>query len=88
VLIKDQSLLIPLGMLNACLIFSWPNNIPFDHEGSGTFQVGVNSDWQTRAEGDMIGVRRVSLRGGWVLIPGGREALGIMVHDCYPTSFT
>jgi hypothetical protein len=36
VLIKDQSLLIPLVMLNACLIFSWSNKVPFDREASDT----------------------------------------------------
>jgi hypothetical protein len=44
VLVKDRSLLIPLVTLNACLTFSWPNNVPFDCEASGTFQVGINSD--------------------------------------------
>jgi hypothetical protein len=43
--VKDQSLLVPLVMLNACLIFSWPNKVPFDREASDTFWAGVNSDW-------------------------------------------
>jgi hypothetical protein len=49
--VKDRSLLVPLVMLNACLIFSWPNKVPFDCEASGTFRAGVNSNWQTGAEG-------------------------------------
>jgi hypothetical protein len=53
--VKDQSLLVPFVMLNACLIFSWPNNVPFDHEASGTIQAGINSYWQTGAEGGMTG---------------------------------
>jgi hypothetical protein len=34
----------PLVMLNACLTFSWPNNVLFDHEASGTIWAGINSD--------------------------------------------
>jgi hypothetical protein len=37
--VKDRSLLIPLVMLNACLIFSWPNKVPFDREASGIIRV-------------------------------------------------
>jgi hypothetical protein len=47
--VKDRSLLVPLVILNACLIFSWLNKVPFDCEASDTFQVGINSDWQTGA---------------------------------------
>jgi hypothetical protein len=72
--VKDRSLLAPLVMLNACLIFSGPNNIPFDHEASDTIRAGINLDWQTGGKGGMTGARRVSLRAGWVLIPGSREA--------------
>jgi hypothetical protein len=43
--VKDRSLLVPLVMLNACLTFSWPNKVPFDHEASDTFRAGINSDW-------------------------------------------
>jgi hypothetical protein len=49
--VKDRSLLVPLVMLNACLIFSWPNKVPFDRETSDTFWAGVNSDWQIGDEG-------------------------------------
>jgi hypothetical protein len=34
--VKDRSLLFPLVMLNACLTFSWPNKVPFNHEASDT----------------------------------------------------
>jgi hypothetical protein len=53
--VKDRSLLVPLVILNACLTFSWPNNIPFDHEASGTFRAGINSGWQTGVEGGKMG---------------------------------
>jgi hypothetical protein len=43
--VKDQSLLVPLVMLNVCLTFSWPNKVPFDHKSSDTFQTGLNLDW-------------------------------------------
>jgi hypothetical protein len=74
--IKDQSLLVPLIMLNACLTFSLPNNVSFDREARDTIRAGINSGWQTGAEGGMTGARRVSPRAGWVLIPGSREASG------------
>jgi hypothetical protein len=74
--VKDRSLLVPLVMLNTCLIFSWSNNVPFDREASGTIQAGINSDWQIGAEGGMTGARRVSPRAGWVLISGSWEAPG------------
>jgi hypothetical protein len=68
--IKDRSLLVSLVMLNACLTFSWPNNVPFDREASDTIRARINSDWQTSAEGGMTRARTVSPRAGWVLIPG------------------
>jgi hypothetical protein len=42
--VKDRSLLVPLVMLNACLTFSWPNNVPFDREASDTIWARINSD--------------------------------------------
>jgi hypothetical protein len=42
--VKDRSLLVPLVMLNACLIFSWPNKVPFDREASDIFRARVNSN--------------------------------------------
>jgi hypothetical protein len=72
--IKDRSLLISLVMLNACLTFSWPNNVPFDREARDTIRAGINSSWQTGAEGGMTGARRVSPRAGWVLIPVSQDA--------------
>jgi hypothetical protein len=80
--IKDRSLLVPLVMLNACLTFSWPNKVPFDCEASDTIRAGINSNWQTSAEGGMTGTRRVSPR--CVLAVGW--SLGSAVHDCYPTA--
>jgi hypothetical protein len=80
--IKDRSLLVPLVMLNACLIFSWLNKVHFDREASDTIQAGINSDWQTGAEGGMMGMRRVSPR--CVLAVG--RSLGSAVHDCYPAT--
>jgi hypothetical protein len=49
--VKDRSLLVPLVILNVCLIFSWLNKVPFDCEASDTFRVRVNSDWQTGDKG-------------------------------------
>jgi hypothetical protein len=80
--IKDRSLLVPLVMLNACLTFSWPNKVPFDREASDIIRAGINSDWQTGAEGGMTGTRRVSPR--CVLVV--RRSLGSAVHDCYPAA--
>jgi hypothetical protein len=61
--VKDRSLFVPLVMLNACLTFSYSNKVPFDREASGTFRAGINSDWQTGAEGGMMGAQRVSPKG-------------------------
>jgi hypothetical protein len=36
VLVNDQSLLVPLVMLNACLTFSLLNKVPFDCEARDT----------------------------------------------------
>jgi hypothetical protein len=72
--IKDRSLLVPLVILNTCLTFSWPNNVPFDHEARDTIWAGINSGWQTSAERVKTGARRVSPRAGWVLIADSREA--------------
>jgi hypothetical protein len=69
-------------MLNACLTFSWLNKVSFDREASDTIRVGINSDWQTGAEGGMTGTRRVSPR--CVLAVG--RSLGSAVHDCYPVA--
>ena len=80
--IKDRSLLVPLVMLNACLTFSWPNKVPFDREASDTIRAGINSDWQTGAEGGMTGTRRVSPR--CVLAVG--RSLGSVVPDYYPAA--
>jgi hypothetical protein len=43
--VKGRSLLVPLIMLNACLTFSWPNKVPFDHEASDTIRARLNLDW-------------------------------------------
>jgi hypothetical protein len=39
--IKDRSFLVSLVMLNSCLTFSWPNNVPFDREASDTIQARI-----------------------------------------------
>jgi hypothetical protein len=61
---KDRLLLVPLVMLNACLIFSWPNKVPFDREASGIIQDGIYTGAHIGADGGMIGARRVSPRAG------------------------
>jgi hypothetical protein len=72
--VKDRPLLVPLVILNACLTFSWPNNVPFDREAHDTIRARINSGWQTGAEGSKTRARRVSLKAGWVMIPSNREA--------------
>jgi hypothetical protein len=81
--IKDRSLLVPLVMLNACLIFSWPNKVPFDHEASDMIQAVTYMGAHTGAEGGMIGTRRVSPR--CVLAVG--RSLGTAA-PVYPSTFT
>jgi hypothetical protein len=68
-------LLVPLIMLNACLTFSWPNKVPFDHEASGIIQAGIYTGAQTGAGGGMTGTQRVSPRAskptpGYQAVPG------------------
>jgi hypothetical protein len=60
--IKDRSLLVPLVMLNACLIFSWPNKVLFDREASDMIRAGTYTGAHTSAEESMTGTRRVSPR--------------------------
>jgi hypothetical protein len=55
-------LLVPLVMLNACLTFSWPTNVPFDREASGIIQAEIYTGARIGAEGSMTGTRRVSPR--------------------------
>jgi hypothetical protein len=71
VLIKDRSLVVPLVMLNACLIFSWPNKVPFDREASDTIWARIYMGAQTGVEVGMTGTRKVSPRAG-KLTPGYR----------------
>jgi hypothetical protein len=60
--IKDQSLLVPLVMLNACLTFSWPNKVPFDREASDMIRARTYTGARTGADGNRTGTRRVSPR--------------------------
>jgi hypothetical protein len=62
--VKDRSLLVPLVMLNACLTFSWPNKVPFDHEASDIIRVEICTGACIGAEGGMTAARRVSPRAG------------------------
>jgi hypothetical protein len=81
--VKDRSLLVPLVMLNACLIFSWPNKVPFDRDASDTVRTGTYTGAHTGAEGSMTRTRRVSPRCvqavGW--------SLGTTT-PVYPATFT
>jgi hypothetical protein len=70
-------------MLNACLTFSWPNKVPFDHEASGMIRAGTYMGACTGAEGVMIGMRRVSL----TCVLEVRRSLGTTAL-VYPTTFT
>jgi hypothetical protein len=83
VLIKDRSLLVPFVMLNACLTFSWPNKVLFDHETSDMIRPGTYTGVHTGAKGSMTGTWRVSRR--CVLVVGW--SLGIAA-SVYPTMFT
>jgi hypothetical protein len=49
--VKDRLLLVALVMLNACLIFCWPNKVPFDREASDIIWAGIYMDVRTGAEG-------------------------------------
>jgi hypothetical protein len=83
VAVKDRSLLVPLVMLNACLIFSWPNKVPFDREASGIIRARIYMGACIAAAGGMTETRRVSPR--CVLVVG--RSLGIAAPVC-PTKFT
>jgi hypothetical protein len=75
--VKDRPLLVPLVMLNACLTFSWPDNVSSDREASGTIRAGIYTGAHTSAEGVATRTRRVSPRAGsvdsWLL--GGPRVL-------------
>jgi hypothetical protein len=81
--IKDRSLLVPLVMLNACLIFSWPNKVPFDHEASDMIRAGTYMGARTGAKGNRTTTRRVSPR----CVLAVRRSLGTAA-PVYPTTFT
>jgi hypothetical protein len=85
--IKDRSLLVPLIMLNTCLIFSWPNKVPSDREVSGIIRAGIYTGACISAEGGMTGARRVSPRAckSWFLAVGW--SLGTTAPVC-PVTFT
>jgi hypothetical protein len=81
--IKDQSLLVPLVMLNTCLTFSWANKVHFDREASDLIRARTYTGAHTGAEENSTGTRRVSPR--CVLAIG--RSLGT-VAPVYPTMFT
>jgi hypothetical protein len=60
--VKDRSLLVPLVILNACLTFSWPNKVSFDHETSGIIQARIYMGARIGVAGGMTGTRRVRPR--------------------------
>jgi hypothetical protein len=81
--IKDRSLLVPLVMLNACLIFSWPNKVSFDRKTSGIIRAEIYMGARIGAAGGMTRTRRVSPR--CVLTVG--RSLGTAALVCL-TTFT
>jgi hypothetical protein len=81
--IKDRSLLVPLVMLNACLIFSWPNKVLFDREASDMIRAGTYTGARTGTEGSMTGTRKVSPR----CVLAVRRSLGTAA-PVYPETFT
>jgi hypothetical protein len=80
--IKDQSLIVPLVMLNSCLTFSWPNKVLFDREASDMIQAGTYMGAHIGVEGSMIGTRRVSPR----CVLAVRRSLDTMA-PVYPMTF-
>jgi hypothetical protein len=84
--VKDWSLLIPLVILNACLIFSWTNKVPLDREASDIIRAGIYTGACIGAEGGMTGARRVSPRAGknWFLAVGWSLGTAAPV---YPATF-
>jgi hypothetical protein len=81
--VKDRSLLVSLVMLNACLIFSWLNKVPFDREASGITRTGIYTGAHIGVAEGMTGTRRVSPR--CVLTVG--RSLGTTAPVC-PATFT
>jgi hypothetical protein len=80
---KDWLLLVPLVMLNACLIFNWPNKVPFDCEASDMIRAGTYMGARTGAEGSMTGTWRVSPR----CVLAVERSLGTAA-PVYPATFT
>jgi hypothetical protein len=59
-------------MLNTCLIFSWPNKVPFDHEASGIIRVRIYMSARIGAEGGYDGDTKNEPK----VRPGCRAVLG------------
>ena len=68
-------MLVPLVMLNACLTFSWPNKVPFDHEASGTIRAGIYTSARIGADGYDRDAKSEP-KGRCALIPGSRAVPG------------
>jgi hypothetical protein len=66
-------LLVSLVMLNACLIFSWPNKVPFDHEASGIIRSGIYTNYtHIGADGGYDRGAKSEPKGRRGLIPSSR----------------
>jgi hypothetical protein len=81
--VKDRSLLISLVMLNACLTFSWPNNVPLDREASGIIRARIYMGARIGAAGGNDGDTKSKPN----VRPGSRAVLGYcgssLSHDVY-----
>jgi hypothetical protein len=80
--VKDRSLLVPLFMLNACLTFSWPNKVPFDHEASDIIRARIYTGARIGADGGMMGGTKSEPKGRQGLIPSSRAVPSTMAPVC------
>jgi hypothetical protein len=74
-------------MLNACLIFSWPNKVPFNREASGTIQARIYMSAHIGADGGYDRGTKSEPKGRRGLIPNSRAVPGYcgssLSHDVY-----
>jgi hypothetical protein len=59
-------------MLNACLTFSWPNKVPFDHEASDIIRAGIYTGVRIGAEGGYDRGTKSEFKDRQGMIPGSR----------------
>jgi hypothetical protein len=74
--IKNRSLLVPLIILNACLIFSWPNKVTFNREASRTIRARIYTGASIGADGGYDRGAKSEPKGRRGLIAGSRTIPG------------